>query len=264
MTNFLGGFLIGLGLIIPGVSGAVLAMILGLYQPIVEAVAKPFTNFKENLKLLIPLGLGAGVCLLLFSRVLEFLFAQYPLPTLYLFFGLVLGALPTMARTANAKGFRLSYLPSFCLGLLILLFSTHLPSLLRAGGLGSGLVTYLFLGGITGIGLIVPGLSASFLLMAFGFYEELLRAINHFDLNILIPMALGLIPTVIFMSKAITWLFRQAHGHTSYVILGLLGGSLLLAFPGWPRTFLELVVCLLLFCAGLVISVQFIQRSSRI
>ncbi len=262
--RFASGFVIGLGLIIPGVSGAVLAMILGLYQPIIAAVAKPFTNWRENLKLLAPLALGAGVCLLLFSRVLEFLFAQYPLPTLYLFFGLVLGALPTMVALANTKGFRLSYIPSFCLGLALLFFITSLPSVVRAGGLAGGMLTNLLLGAVVGVGLVVPGLSASFLLMAFGSYEALLGAVNQLDFSILIPLGLGVVPTVILVSRGITWLFNQAHGHTSYLVLGLLGGSLFVAFPGWPRTFLELVVAFSLFLVGLWISTRFSRRSREI
>lgn len=263
--KFGSGFVIGLGLIIPGVSGAVLAMILGVYQPIIAAVAKPFTNWRQNLELLAPLGVGAVVCLFLFSRLLEFLFAQYPLPTLYLFFGLVLGSLPTLVALANTGGFRLSYIPSLCLGLALLFFTTNLPSLLSGGGVaGGGLFTYLFLGALVGVGLIVPGLSASFLLMAFGFYEVLLRAVNQVDFAVLIPVALGLVPTLILVSRGITWLFRQAHGHTSYLILGLLVGSLLVAFPGWPRTALELVIAFPLFFVGLWISTQFSHRTHAI
>lgn len=260
VTNFVGGFIIGLGLIVPGVSGAVLAMVLGLYEPIILALAKPFHNLKQNLTLLIPVALGAGVCLLLFTRLLEFLFGQYPLPTLYLFFGLVLGSVPTLIRSAQRKGFRLSFLPCLCLGFGLLLFTTNLPILLEdphTFALGQ----FVLLGAITGIGLIIPGLSASFLLMAFGFYEHLLKAINQVNFSVLIPMALGLVPTIILMSKGITWLFAKAHGYFSYVILGLLLGSLVVAFPGWPRTWLELVISSLLFIFGVVVSRSFTTNS---
>lgn len=263
MTNFLGGFLIGLGLVVPGVSGAVLAMILGLYEPIILALAKPLSNFKENLKLFIPVGLGAGVCLILFSRLLEFLFDQYPLLTLYLFFGLVLGSLPKMIKSANVEGFRLSYFPAFCLGLALLLCATNLPNLLHYSPEAS-IGRYIFLGAVAAIGLVVPGLSASFLLMAFGFYETLLRAINQFDFTILLPLALGLGPTIVLMSKGITWLFAKAHGYLSYLILGLLLGSLIVAFPGWPRSFMEVVLGGSLFIAGLFISHSFANSSKKI
>lgn len=260
-----GGFVIGLGLVVPGVSGAVLAMVLGLYEPIIAAIAKPALNWRENMKLLIPLGLGAGSSLLLLSRVLEFLFAQHPLPTLYFFFGLVLASLPSMLRLANSKGFRLSYLTSLVLGLAVLGLFIRLPHYF-----GQGLVlkpsfwALALKGSITGVGLVIPGLSASFLLMALGFYEKLLHAVNTLDFAVLVPVALGLVPSVFLVSKAMHWLFGWNHGHISHAIIGLMLGSLWLAFPGWPRTGREMIVCVLLFATGLALASLFQRKTTRL
>ncbi|NMB00335.1 MAG: DUF368 domain-containing protein [Firmicutes bacterium] len=252
------GFVIGLAMVIPGVSGGILAMVLGLYEPIIAAIAKPLENLRENIRLLVPLGLGAASCLLLLSRVLEFLFSEHPLPTLYFFFGLVVAGLPTVVKIANVKGFRLSYLVSLALGISLIVFFTRLPAYFGQGvALTSNFFSSVLKGSLMGVGLVIPGLSASMLLIAFGFYEELLRAVAQFNLHILVPAGLGVIPAVFLASRLVNCLFNWKHGHVYYAILGLMFGSLAVAFPGLPRTALELLVCLGLFGSGMWVASVF-------
>lgn len=252
------GVMIGFGLILPGVSGAVLAMGLGLYQPLIEAVAKPFSDWKNKLRLLLPLALGVGICLLLFSRLLEFLFVYYPLPTLYLFLGLVAGGLPAVVGWANRNGFRLSFVLSFCLGFGALLLLTVLPNLgLRQVFERTGPLSFLLQGALAGAGLVVPGLSASFLLMAFGVYQGLLSAVVRLDFTILLPVLAGLLPAIVLMSRLVNELLKKTRGYALYGILGLVIGSLYQVFPGLPKTGLEMSFCFLLFASGFYISLRF-------
>ena len=210
-------------------------MVLGLYEPIIAAIANPLQDWRRNLRFLAPLGIGAAVCLLFLARLLEYLFAQHPLPTLYLFFGLVIASLPSMVRLANEKGFRLSYLVSLAAGLSALLLITSLPRHLGEGGAAqAGLVYRALMGGVLGVGLVVPGLSASFLLIAFGYYEKLLKALVNVDLAVLVPVGLGLGLTVLFASKVIHWLFRWQYGYVSYAIVGLMLGSFMSPFRACP------------------------------
>jgi len=255
------GFVIGLGMVIPGVSGGVLAMVLGLYEPIVAAVANPFGNWRRNTELLVPLGIGAAVCLFFLARVLEYLFAQHTLPTLYFFFGLVIASIPSMVKLANSRGVRLSFLVSLVVGVALLLLATSLPRYVGQTATETvGVLRPLLHGVVLAIGLVIPGLSASFLLIAFGYYEELLRAVVQLDLMVLIPVLLGFIPTIVVISKAMHWLFHWKRGVVSYAIIGLMFGSLWVAFPGWPRSSLEFVLCLGLFGAGVWIASLFIQK----
>lgn len=202
--------MIGFGLILPGgVSGAVLAMGLGLYQPLIEAVARPFSDWRNKFRLLFPLALGVGICLLLFSRLLELLFVYYPLPTLYLFLGLVAGGLPSVVGWANRAGFRLSFLISFCLGgfCLLLFFDRSSPPI------GSRVISWsgppppgFYAAGDAGGRRI--GCSRAecffFLLMAFGAYQGgLLNAVVRLNFAVLLPVFVGLLPAVVLMSRLI-------------------------------------------------------------
>jgi putative membrane protein len=255
------GFVIGFGMVVPGVSGGVLAMVLGLYEPIIAAVAKPLTKWRENVKFLAPLGIGAAICLLFLARVLEYLFAQYPMATLYFFFGLVMASFPSMVKLAHGRGFRLSYLVSLVLGLLLLKIAVDLPKVVGDGvTLNQGVLRGVVQGSVLGVGLVIPGLSVSFLLIAFGFYEELLGAVVQVNLAILVPVVLGLVPALILVSKAISWLFQWKHGHVSYAILGLMLGSLWVSFPGWPRSTSEFFLCLGLFVSGVWIASLFLRK----
>lgn len=255
------GIIIGFGLILPGVSGAVLAMALGLYQPLIEAAAEPFSNWSSKLRLLIPLALGLAICLLLFSRLLEFSFIYYPLPTLYLFLGLVAGGLPTVAGWANRSGFRLSFAVSFGLGFAFVLFLTALPNLVS--GLPLDRVSPLalvFQGMLAGAGLVVPGLSASFLLMAFGVYQGLLSAVARLNFAVLLPVCIGVLPAVVVISRVMDRLLKKMEGYAFYGILGLITGSMYLVFPGLPRTLLETVICFALLLSGLWVSLRFAKN----
>ena len=251
------GFLLGLAMIVPGVSGGVLAMVLGLYEPIVAAIAKPLENWRRHLKLFIPLGLGAAACVLLLSRVLQFLFARYPLPTVYFFFGLVLAGLPSVFRLANAQGFGVSHGLSLLLGFALLLVVSGLPAAEGPRWAQLGLFGQAIKGGIVGASMVVPGLSVSMLLLALGIYEELLGAVAQLDLAILLPAALGFVPGLVLVSKAMNWLFERKYGQIYYAILGLMLGSLAAAFPGFPRWGLEWMLCLLLFACGVWIGSLF-------
>ncbi|MDI9458940.1 DUF368 domain-containing protein [Candidatus Darwinibacter acetoxidans] len=254
------GFILGLAMVIPGVSGGVLAMVLGLYEPIVGAIAKPFDNWRGHLRLLVPLGLGAGLCVLLLSRILQFLFAHYPVVTLYFFLGLVVAGLPSVFRLASAQGFGFSHALSCVLGAAVLLAVTRLPAAAQSSWENLGAMGFVFKGSIVGASLVVPGLSVSMLLLALGFYEELLGAVAHLDLKVLIPAGLGLVPGLVAASKVLHWLLARKISQVYSLILGLMLGSLGAAFPGLPRTGLEWLLCAVLFSGGVWIASLFIRE----
>ena len=93
---FLKGFIIGIGKIIPGVSGSVLAVSMGVYEKSLDYLANFRKKFKESICFLMPLGLGIIMAILLFSKIILFFLNSYPMPTLCLFFGLLIGTIPNL------------------------------------------------------------------------------------------------------------------------------------------------------------------------
>ena len=102
MKNFLKGIIVGIGGIAPGLSGSVLLVIFGLYQKTIDAIGTLFKNFKKNILFLVPLFLGFGVGILLFSKVIDFFLSNFEMQTRFTFLGLVIGTIPLFYNEVNS------------------------------------------------------------------------------------------------------------------------------------------------------------------
>ena len=247
------GFFVGIGSIAPGISGGAIAVIFGLYDRITDAIANFYKNFKEKMKFLIPLGIGAAAGILLFGQIIGYLFEHYNIQVRCLFIGLMAGTLPSVFRTANKKGFRLWYLLPMAAAAGMIVVFTFLESIKYTGG-DAGLTFPLLLlcGAVIGFGTIVPGVSSSFILMAAGLYEPLLRALNTMDVVKLIPVAVGFAAFVLLFAKLVDWLYKHAYGLMSYIVCGLLIGSIFPVVPPLKMDLTTLLSLLLTLLGGLL------------
>jgi uncharacterized membrane protein len=94
---------------------------------------------------------------------------------------------------------------------------------------------WLLAGAGIGLGSIVPGASATFLLIYFGVYQPLLEGVARLNLPVLLPAVLGAGAAILLFARFADWLFRVAEGAATRGVLGLVAGSLWLVFPGWPH-----------------------------
>ena len=154
------GMLVGIGFILPGLSGGVLAVIFGLYDRIIKFLANLRENFLKNVLFFIPVAIGAAIGIVLFAVVVEKAFGKYAAQFVCLFVGFVAGTFPSLYKTAGKKGRKSS-------DLWILIISTlAIFTLMVVGGKQLTEVTPNFLiwlgsGLLMGLGLIVPGMSPS-------------------------------------------------------------------------------------------------------
>ena len=102
--RILQGALIGLGAVLPGISGGVLSVIFGIYKPIMELLSNPFANFKTHVPKLIPVFIGGVIGFLGVANLLSFFLEKYPDPSVCLFIGLIAGMLPSLFREAGEQG----------------------------------------------------------------------------------------------------------------------------------------------------------------
>ena len=98
------GALIGLGAVLPGISGGVLSVIFGIYKPIMELLSNPFKNFKTHVPKLIPVIIGGVIGFLGVANILSFFLEKYPDPSVCVFIGLITGMLPSLFREAGEQG----------------------------------------------------------------------------------------------------------------------------------------------------------------
>lgn len=244
-----------MGAVAPGVSGGSLAVIFGLYEKITDAIADIFKDFKKNAVFFFPIALGGGVGVLAFSKVIDYLFQYFNVQVKYLFIGLMIGTLPTVFKEANRKGFRKLYM----LPCIIALGMTLLAIVLENSGIdvipeaNPGIIQLAIYGAIIGIGTIVPGISASFVLMYLGAYQIVLQGIANIDIAVLIPVGAGFAVSIVMFAKLISRLFKKAYGYTYYAVLGFVIGSIIAIFPGIAFDVRHLISVLLL-AAGFCVS----------
>lgn len=258
-TGFLKGMAMGAGAIAPGVSGGALAVIFGLYDKITNFLAHLNRNFKRNLIFFIPIGIGGATGVLLFSKIIEFLFLNYEAEVRYAFVGLMLGTLPSVVQEANKKGFRKKYIMFFIFSLVSTLLVTYLENnaVNIIKDVGTSPVHVIVYGLIIGFGTIIPGISASIILMYMGAYEVVIGAISNLEIFIIFYLGIGFVLSILLFAKIINMLFEKAYGMTYYTILGLVLGSIISIFPGFEiSVYYVMNLLLLIICCVLSYSLS--------
>lgn len=251
LCRLLCGFLIGVGCILPGVSGGVMAVSFGLYQPMLEALTALFRDLRKHLRLLLPLGIGGFVGLLVGAEGLAYALNRWEVPMLYLFLGFILGGVPALWHEAVQDGFQPRFLWALLPGLLLLTGMLTLGERAQAAILTP--LQWLLSGGVYALGTVVPGLSASFLLIQLGWYQQTLLAFSRLMLPELLFFAAGfaavLVPGLFLIQK----LLKRWAGYANVCILGLLAASVIPAVPA-PQQGWMLAVDLMMLGMGLIIS----------
>lgn len=230
LLRLLKGAIIGIGAILPGVSGGALAAVFGIYERMIGFLADVRKDFRENARFFLPVGIGGllGIFVLSFgvSRMLE----RAEALVLWFFIGCIGGTLPALWRQAGRKGRKPGHL------LLTAVSAVGIFLLMRQGDAlftitGRGIGTWLLAGVIIGLGVVAPGLSPSNLLVYLGLYQPMTEGITRLDLGIILPVGIGGAACVLLLSKAMEALFRRAYAGLFHVILGALLASTLIIVP---------------------------------
>lgn len=252
------GVAIGVGFVLPGVSGGVLAVSMGLFEPMIEAIKGILKRFKESFLYLLPIGLGGVAGVLLTSIILKAVIARYEAETLCLFIGFMLGSLPTLwheSLTERHPGFRAKDLLFMLAGfafMMIFMFLDTSGTAAQAALAGRALPIPLALGAgaVMAVGIIVPGLSCSFLLEYLGLYKSIVTAIADVYIPTLFFCGLGFLIPAVLMVMLISFLFKRYRAPSYLTVMGISVGSMVLIVPSligrasW--------VCLPLMAVGLV------------
>ncbi|QNK89773.1 DUF368 domain-containing protein [Sporosarcina sp. resist] len=264
--NLYRGFFMGISDLIPGVSGGRIAFILGIYDELLASISGFFSrNWKKHIGFLLPLGIGIGITLLLFSKVIEYLLKNQPAPTQYFFMGLVVGVLPFITKQAGVKrNFTWQHF------IVILLVGGALASLAFIKPQDTAVITSLtasnaiglfFAGWAGSIAMLLPGISGSFILLVLGVYSTAIGALSNFNLSIIAVIGAGIIVGFIVSNKAISYLLKHFKYIMFAVIIGLIVGSLFVIYPGIPESGTPFVMSVIAFFTGLVVANMFNSQS---
>lgn len=228
MINLFKGFIIGIGKIIPGVSGAMLAISMGVYDTSINYILGFKDKKKDAFKYLFPLGVGIIFSIVVFSKIISILMVKYYVVTMLFFIGLIIGGIPSIINKSNFKKNYYIFFISFIIMLMLSINNINNSYILKGNIVDMFL---FFLSGIIEIiGTIVPGISSTALLMIIGSYDIIIKSLGNLCniYYVIIPFCLGIISGFIALIKIVNYLFNKYKDKMYSFILGVLSSSIVL------------------------------------
>lgn len=263
------GMAMGMVETIPGVSSSTIAMLMGIYENLIEAIGRLTSRrWKEGVSYLIPIGIGMIGGFLVSVLVISYLLENYKLPTHFLFMGLVIGILPSLWKTAKKEAHH-SFKPIHYVMMLIALVAVAATSFIDDSGttvlteLTGTDYLFLFLAGwLASTALILPGISGALILTILGVYYTAISAISNMDIPILVAIASGIVAGVLITSKLVRFLLKRYTMLMYALMIGMVAGSTVVLYPGVPNGVFNVVICVVALAAGFVVAL-FAGRVSR-
>lgn len=230
------GFIMGIANIIPGVSGGTLAIILGIYEKLINILSCLWKNIKENLKFIIPLFLGMGIAIIAGSYIIDWGLTNFPIATTMFFIGLVIGGIPFIYIKVHKNYSVVNVLIFIIIAAVVILISLWtIDKEVNLSKLDFLLIVRLFcVGMVAAATMIIPGISGSLVLMNLGYYEGIIGAIKGLtDLSqlghnicVLLPFGFGVIAGLILIARIIKWLLKKFPVQSYFGILAFVIASI--------------------------------------
>lgn len=220
ISLFLKSIPIGLANTLPGISGGTIALVLNIYEILINSIKN--IHFKK----LAAIALGAVLGVYIGSSLITDLYKDSPLLVNYFLFALVL----TSTHSTYKRVGKFTYTK---LLFLLLAFTTALffSIEIQIDIQSSGLLLY-FAGGFFGsIAMILPGISGGTLLVLMGLYHPLLNAVNNFDILFLSVFSIGIITGLLVFAWVFSFLLQKYRQKIMTILTGLILGSSAAVFP---------------------------------
>lgn len=239
---FIKGIVLGVAFVIPGVSGGTLAVLMGIYEELIEAASnfyKNMVNFKKYIMYLLPIGLGVVFSVAVFAKLIKFGLDKAPIITILIFLGMIIGGIPALVRNVKGTKTNLKDMTLMLVGLIIvismLIFHKSNSNVVLTNMSIGGYITLFLVGAIAAVTMVVPGISGSFTLMLIGYYEPILNLVNDItsfknlgpNLILIFTFMLGVFIGIIFISKIIEWCLKHYKRETYYAIIGFVLSSII-------------------------------------
>ena len=236
--RFLQGVAVGLGGILPGISGGTLCAAFGIHQMLTECISQPKEKFLLYLRELVFFVLGGAVGFIGLAKGSAVLYGLFPSEFTCAFAGLLLGTYPALWQSAGAqsrskKGLISLLISFFALSLFLILGNSSLQITLQPNGLG-----FLVCGILWGLGIILPGLSSSTAILFIGLYQPMLEGIGELNPSVLIPLGAGAFLCVLFMGKAVALGYQKHYEILSHGVLGAISATTVMLILSAERLYI--------------------------
>lgn len=251
LIEIIKGIFIGAGCILPGISSGVMCVIFGIYDKLIDSILNFFKDIRKNIKFLFPIGVGGIIGIIIFSKILQFMLYKYQLQTKSVFIGLILGGIVLLFKQiSKEEKFKIKNIIYIIIPLMIGLGMVYIENKIGMKTVESANFIYLIVSGfLMSIGIVVPGVSSTIILMLLGIYSLYLSAVATLYLPVLIPMVIGVILGSLIFLKIIKILLDKFYIKTMYAIIGFTLGSIFVLLPEIGNT-LEIVISIFCIICG--------------
>ena len=287
LLRVLQGALIGVGAILPGVSGGVMMVLFGIYQPMMALFSHPFKALKQYYKLFIPVILGWAIGFVVLAKGVELAFGADSAVATCLFLGLILGTIPSLWREAGLKGRSKGNLITTGVSFVVLFCLLSMFKFSSLSAITPNPWWYLFCGGVWGLSLVLPGLSSSSILIFMGLYEPMtagigsigtyakdflvalfsgsaLPALSQVQWGCIIPLLVGILGSALLCARFVNYLLEKHYAALYHVILGVVAASTLLIIPLNYTGAGQVIICILCAAVGCFLALRLDQWGSGI
>ncbi len=266
LYRILCGFCLGISIFAPGISGSIMAIIMGIYDKLIDITSNPLKNLKQNIKFLFPMGIGAVISLVLFILVFSYLFEAYEKAVYMLFIGLIAGNLPMIYKEANKSEFKWYYpigaviavLIAFVIGIM-----SENANAVQSVNTGNNLIYLAISGAVGGFASLVPGMSISMILIVMGVYDTLISSAKSLDIAVIATVGVAFVLAMVLSSRLIKFVFEKFNGLAHFMVLGFLVGSIGGIFCSLPANGSN-VAGIIMLVLGLAISLLFVYLGKKV
>lgn len=219
------GIIIGIGKIIPGVSGSMLAISMGIYQKLIDSVNDFFKNPKNNFKFLFKIAIGVIISIIFFSNIIMNCLNKYYLITIFFFIGLIVGSIGDIKENISKKNNHVVIIT------FIIITTLGLLNIDNEINIQNNLINFFYFilaGFIDAVTMVIPGISGTATLMMIGAYDRIIETFSNVlnfslfieNIKILLPFIIGMALGIVITVKIIDYLFKHHKEKTYSAILG--------------------------------------------
>lgn len=259
---FLKGIIIGVGKIIPGVSGSMLAISMGIYQKMIDSINNFFKDFKNNFIFLSTIAIGVFVSIVFFSNIILKCLNDYYIITMFFFMGLIIGSFKDINKeitNISKKVIALSLIGTLILGLINVNSEFNIENSIIK------FFYFIFVGFTDALTMVIPGISGTATLMMIGAYNKIMGTFSSLldftlfgsNFMIMLPFLIGMSIGIIFTVKLINYLFNNYKDGTYSAIIGFsISTIILMAIKciNSSYTFSDLIIAFIMLFIGFFLS----------
>jgi len=259
VKNFFYGLCLGISLLPPGFSVATMAMLMGIYEALINLLNDLFsTSFIHTLRILLFLGLGAVTGIALFSNIISFSIDTFPIQTNFFFIGLIVATIPLITKQMDyKKNFRLKEAIFLIISFIVVgsFIFVNTENTIIVDNISIWTLLYLMLAGsLVAASMILPGLSGALILVLLGIYQFLLDNLSSMNLIVITSVVFGAVLGLVLFGRLLKFLLSIYESFLYSMSLGLIFGSIpVILAESIPYTLFDIVTSIIIFITGFLI-----------